>query len=71
LPAKISTYFSAIQVGLGEKLAQIVYSISMITGGLIIAFVRGGVFALACFVYIPVFMIISKYGIAQIKKTQI
>ena len=38
LPSKISEYFSAISSGLGEKLAQLIYSAAMIVGGVAIAF---------------------------------
>jgi hypothetical protein len=38
LPSKISEYFSAIAVGLGEKFAQIIFCFGCFIGGLVISF---------------------------------
>lgn len=63
LPSKISEYFSAISLGLGEKFAQIIFSIGTGFGGVFIAFYSGPVYALMCFAYAPIFIgIITFFG---------
>jgi ABC-type multidrug transport system fused ATPase/permease subunit len=71
LPSKISEYFSAISVGLGEKLAQLIFSLSILFGGVVIALVRGPVFTCICLAYTPFFVIIiAVFGMVT-KKAQV
>jgi ABC-type multidrug transport system fused ATPase/permease subunit len=56
---------------LGEKLAQLIYSLAILFGGLVIALVRGPIFALICLAYTPFFVfIIACLGLVT-KKAQI
>lgn len=47
------------------------FSISMISGGIIISFVRGGVFAIACWIYIPFLFVYTRLIFGQVKSAQI
>ena len=69
LPSKISEYFSAISVGLGEKLAQLIFSISIFFGGVIIALCKGPVFTAICLAYCPLFIIVISFFGAKTKMT--
>lgn len=70
LPSKISEYFGAIAIGLGEKFANVVYCASSFVGGVVIAFWQGPVFAVICLCFTPLFMmVIAIFGIIA-KKAQ-
>lgn len=63
LPSQIAEYFQMISEGVGEKVGQLVYAVSMFIGGLAIAFWYGPVFTLICLCYIPLMIsIIAIFG---------
>ena len=57
MPSKISEYFAAISSGLGEKFAQLIYSVAMILAGIGLAFWRGANLAAVTFAFLPLFVI--------------
>ena len=58
LPAQIHTYFATIILGFGEKFGQMVFAFSSLFGGLLVAFIRGPVFAAYSVCYSPFFFLI-------------
>jgi len=69
LPSQIAEYFQAIGEGVGEKVGQLIYAVSMIVGGLAISFWYGPVFTLICLCYMPIMMgVIAVFGSLVTKK---
>ena len=54
----MAEYFQAIGEGVGEKVGQLIYAVSMFFGGLGISFYYGPIFTLVALSYLPVMMII-------------
>ena len=69
MPSQIAEYFQAIGEGVGEKIGQVVYTISMFCGGIAIAFWYGPIFTLICLSYLPIVVcVIGVFGLLVSKK---
>ena len=69
MPSQIAEYFQAISEGVGEKVGQLVYAVSMFVSGLTIAFYYGPIFTLVTLCYMPlVFATIAVFGRVVMKK---
>lgn len=57
MPSDVGVFFSTISVGIGESLGTLLQTIGTLIGGIIIAFVRGPVFAMVCIGFTPIILI--------------
>ena len=70
LPSQISENFAAISLGLGEKLGQLIFSLSAFFGGLAIGLWKGPIYTCMCLAYLPFFIIIIGIFGSRVKKVQ-
>lgn len=61
LPSQIGEHFFIVTESIGEKYAGIIYSSSVMIGGVAIAFYLGADFAAVCSAFIPVMIITLKF----------
>ena len=70
MPSQISENFAAISLGLGEKLGQLIFSLSAFFGGLAIGLWKGPIYTCICLAYLPFFIIIIGIFSSKVKKVQ-
>lgn len=64
-------YFETISEGVGQKVANLIYTFTMLVGGLTVGFIYGPVLTGICLLYIPIFVCMIVLLGSQAKKTQI
>ena len=67
----IGEYFSTIQVSIGEKFSNVIMTIAAFITGIGISFYYGPIFALICFAYYPIMMLIVVFFGSAVKKQTI
>ena len=72
LPAQMADHFQAIGEGVGEKIGQFIYGVTMFISGMTIAFYSGPVFLLIALAYLPMIIIaISIFGVYMLKQVNL
>jgi len=58
LPTQVTEIFSTLEQAIGDKMANLLFSIFCCVGGICLAFARGASYAGCCFAYSPWFLIV-------------
>lgn len=68
LPAQIGEYFFVITESIGEKLSNIIFSLSSVIAGIAIAFYMGADYTAICIAFFPLILCVSAIFGARVKK---
>ena len=70
IPAEISAIFETIQLSIGEKVSNLIFSITACFASMVYALYFGWAFAVVCMLYLPFLMgVIAFFGMKVKKQT--